>query len=330
MKKLFTSKTLGKIDIIGSPKVRGCLNLEAIEEYRQTYISKRKMPEVVLFETESDHYLIGDGLHRVTAISTLPTNKFSHTFDVRKGTFDDCLAYALKANLAHGMRRTNADKRQGVISALKAHPDKSNVWISELAAVGDTFVGSIRKELEAASDLPQIEKREGRDGRKTKVDLVPREVKNKGNVENKGKSEDSNRVPAVSSRISEPVSPAPELDETGYKIPADLRGLWIRSEEVRQLMKSISEVKCQIEKAKRDGDPLYAEIRNSLIADLTMCREAVSYALPYAVCPMCSGRNSERCAMCKGRGLVSKELYLKAPVSMRSLRERLIKGRPGK
>ena len=98
-------------------------------------------------------------------------------------------------------------------------------------------------------------------------------------------------VPVSSSRLPT------VLDVTDCPIPVDLLGLWNRREEVKDWMAMLSEVKCAIEKAKADGDLLYVEIRDSLIADLKMAREAVSYALPFAVCPTCNGKLARK-AVC--------------------------------
>ena len=116
--------------------------------------------------------------------------------------------------------------------------------------------------------------------------------------------------------------PVDVYDETGCKIPVDLLGLWHRREEVNGLLKDLSRVKCHIDSARSRGDLLYIEIRDSLIADLKMAREAVSYALPYAVCPTCQGKNTGKCTFCKGRGIVSEQLYLKADKKLRDMREK--------
>ena len=56
--------------------------------------------------------------------------------------------------------------------------------------------------------------------------------------------------------------------ETGAIIPQDLIPLWLRRDEVKKLMAAISEVKCHVEAAIKDKDPLYGEIKNDLVAQL--------------------------------------------------------------
>jgi hypothetical protein len=116
-----------------------------------------------------------------------------------------------------------------------------------------------------------------------------------------------------------------ELDRTGYPVPDKALKHWARRGEVQDWMKIVSEVKCGIERAKKDDDLLYIEVRQSVIGDLNMIREAISYALPYAVCTACNGHLADKCTLCKGRGVISESLYKKVPADIRAMREKMAK-----
>jgi len=118
--------------------------------------------------------------------------------------------------------------------------------------------------------------------------------------------------------------PAAVLDETGIAIPEIPMKYWNRRQEVLDILKTIRELQNHLDRAKKDDDLLYIEVNNSVIADLMMLKEAVSYALPHAVCT-CNGRNSSKCTLCKGRGIVSKQLWHKVPREVRDMREKMSK-----
>lgn len=111
-------------------------------------------------------------------------------------------------------------------------------------------------------------------------------------------------------------------DEVGINVPAKALVYWNRRDEILEMMKDLSDIKVQIASSQKADDPMYIEIGNSTIADLALCREGVSYALPYTVCPTCNGQLVEKCSLCKGRGVISKHLYQTVPLEIRNMREK--------
>lgn len=309
MKTLLSQKQIAGIDIKNSPQVREKINDDAVADYAHHYINKHKMPPPVLFEDREGHYMVGDGLHRISAIMQLSsTPRSMWAFEVRKGSFQDCLRFALKANLENGLRRTNADKRVSVESALKEFPTLSNVKISELAAVSDNMVHEVREELESFGKIEKTGNRIGRDGK-----IRPLNAKPKKKIEGEVRSRDE---------VPETVDPPAETyDQTGIIVPEDCLVLWNRRNEIKEMMAEISDIKSRIKNGKDSGDPLFFEIGNELFADLSVCREGISYALPHVVCPTCNGHLKEKCQLCHGRGVISKHLYETVPAKMREMRE---------
>jgi len=69
------------------------------------------LPPVVVFY-DGTAYWLADGFHRVAA--HVKAGRESVLADVRQGHRRDAILHSVGANAAHGLRRTNADKRRAV------------------------------------------------------------------------------------------------------------------------------------------------------------------------------------------------------------------------
>lgn len=320
MKKLFTPKTLHEIDLKGSPKVRSKVRTDVVDEYFDIYEAKGRMPEVELFEVEKGRYLVADGMHRVSAMMEFPEiSKWAWTMNVRKGDYAECLRFALKANDRHGLRRSNEDKRQSVITALKEFPKVSNAQLAEITGTSDMLVAELKKELINANIIPKSDKVTGKDGVERPANLKNRRL----DAQKPSKSEDSGEVDDEPTRVV--AGKMPVKDAVGITVPDKALVYWERRNQVEEMMNTLSVIKCTIDKAQKAGDRMFVEISNSTLASLMMCRQEVSMALPYTVCPTCNGQLVEKCGLCRGRGVVSKELYSTVPVEIRNMREKMAK-----
>jgi hypothetical protein len=92
-------------------------------------------------------YRLADGFHRYRAACVAGSKTV--LCEVRRGGKRDALLFSVSSNAAHGLRRTNDDKRMAVSKLLK---DK--VWwkwsdreISRRCHVGHPFVAQLRNEL---------------------------------------------------------------------------------------------------------------------------------------------------------------------------------------
>src|SRR5262249_15923861 len=103
-----------------------------------------RFPPVVLF-TEGTTYWVGDGYHRVLAARSLELKEI--LAEVHPGTQREALLYAISANAAHGLARTNADKRRAV--TLLLNDAEWGQWsdreIARRWGVSRRFVDSRRK-----------------------------------------------------------------------------------------------------------------------------------------------------------------------------------------
>ena len=89
--------------------------------------------------------------------------------EIRKGTKADALRFALGANVAHGLKRTNADKRRSVELALAEWPNVSDRQIAEICAVNHHLVADARSaQLGDSPSSPEPQPRIGKDGKTRK------------------------------------------------------------------------------------------------------------------------------------------------------------------
>ncbi len=278
MKKLVF---IADISFKSSPRVRDQLIPEVVEDYAERYKKREQMPlpELAELSDEDDLMVCIDGTHRLHGLKQ--NGQKAATCNVTKMTTEEALKRALASNRAHGLRRSNDDKRRCVIAALNQWPDKTNVAISQLVGVDDKTVNVVRKEMEKNGALSKDVVRK---------DTTGREVKH---GEARGKDKDD--------RL---------MDYTGYPIPSELRGMWEEGEMIKPLVESITACKSAIVKAQKENDILFVEVNfSATIGDLDKVFKSVQGAVPYAVCPQCQGRIASQekpCVLCKGRGFISK------------------------
>lgn len=111
MKKI----NIKSIRIDGGTQSRVALNQGAVADYADVLADGADMPPVVLFHDGADHWL-ADGFHRFFAYQR--AGRASIPADVRPGAQRDAVLFACGANAAHGLRRTNDDKRKSVQTLL--------------------------------------------------------------------------------------------------------------------------------------------------------------------------------------------------------------------
>ncbi len=86
---------------------------------------------------------------------------------VHEGGLREAFEFALGANATHGVRRTNADLRHTVLTALADPGTKTytNEKIADLCHCSDHYVGVLRNKLAATSGNPAEARRTGKDGK---------------------------------------------------------------------------------------------------------------------------------------------------------------------
>jgi hypothetical protein len=95
---------------------RATTYLEMVQDYAEAMLAGAQFPAVVVFY-DGDAYWLADGYHRTDAAeAALRTEILA---DVRDGTKRDAILHSLGANAAHGLKRSNEDKRRAVMTMLQ-------------------------------------------------------------------------------------------------------------------------------------------------------------------------------------------------------------------
>jgi hypothetical protein len=130
-------------------QVRKKLDKNTIDEYTEALKNGAQFPPLVVFaEKDSERYILADGFHRHHAYVNAEIAECK--VEVHEGSLHDALLWALGCNDEHGLRRTNADKRNAVEVALKdAEISKLElIQIADICRVTDRTVRRIRDNLD--------------------------------------------------------------------------------------------------------------------------------------------------------------------------------------
>lgn len=100
----------------GGTQSRVQLDWIVIDEYAAAMRDGAVFPPIVVFYDGAEYWL-ADGFHRLEAGKRAESAVIAA--DVRQGTVRDAILYSVGANAAHGLRRSNADKRAAVLRLLE-------------------------------------------------------------------------------------------------------------------------------------------------------------------------------------------------------------------
>lgn len=137
---------LESIRIDGNTQSRVELDQTAVAEYAEAMAEGAQFPPLVVFFDGASNWL-ADGFHRY--FGARKAGLVQLAADVRHGTQQDAQLFSFGVNSAHGLRRTNADKRKAVTGALQ-HPVScqwSDRQIAKHCGVHHELVGKVRMEL---------------------------------------------------------------------------------------------------------------------------------------------------------------------------------------
>lgn len=174
------------ISIGGGTQSRVALNQETVADYAEVIRLGGELPPIVVFNDEvSTSMWLADGFHRYHAHRAAGATEVA--CDVRSGSQRDAVLFSASANVAHGLRRTNEDKRRAVSILLS--DEEWSKWsdreIARICGVGNKFVGDVRASICVPNtDAPAVRVVE-RNGKKYEQ-----------NVTNIGKAEPAPALPA--------------------------------------------------------------------------------------------------------------------------------------
>ena len=121
------------VEATQATQVRTVLDKGVIDDYCEALKNGAIFPPIDVFKEQgSGRYILADGFHRLLAhihaeIETIDC-------EVHEGGMHEALLFALGANAQHGLRRSNADKRNAVMMALK-DPAISALLVTEIADI---------------------------------------------------------------------------------------------------------------------------------------------------------------------------------------------------
>jgi hypothetical protein len=107
---------IDQIDADSCPQTRERTDQATVEDYAAAYRAGFGLPPVTVFKTAASRYVLADGRHRL-ATKLLARHKTINC-DIRQGELRDARLFAVGANCRHGLRRSNGDKRRGVMMLL--------------------------------------------------------------------------------------------------------------------------------------------------------------------------------------------------------------------
>lgn len=287
-------------------QIRAEMHEATIEDYAIDLEHERPFPPIVVYH-DGDKYWLSEGFHRVLAARRIDLIELPA--DIRKGGRKDALWNAAASNKEHGLRRTNADKRKAVQTALDIDPFKSDRAIADWCGVNHHLVAEVRGAQ--VGELPPEKQSE--------VGELPPDSKQdtpKSRIGKDGKSypvkPDYGPPPQLKPPVSQPVTQqcTKHVDRVGREIPPSIAPIWERAEEVQTGLSAISRLRGALKKAVEDRDPLYAEVQvNAVQSELDNAYRHLKQGLPFAVCPTCQGKLPDGCKMCLGRGLISEHRW---------------------
>ena len=338
--------------ITGGTQVRTGTNAQTVQEYAEALQTDKgwaTWPPIIVYRDRDSMNWLADGFHRVEAarlagLTELPA-------DIRSGTRWDAFRFALGANGAHGLRRTHADIANAIRLAYENRkalglPDVPAANL--IAQLVGTNHHTVEDQLGRIPSWSAATHRTGADGRTRPVPPVPaprqpppppppvapgpppgddEDGEESGPPPPAGPPPPRAPAPAKAPAAGAPPAPAEAspatsdgeapaadavVDCVGRVIPPHLHALWARRKEVKDMLRTLSQMRCTLERASEQKDPLYVHAMPlPLASDLRLAYGKLKAALPYALCAMCHGAPGvmEGCRVCRTTGLISQFVW---------------------
>jgi len=128
----------------GGTQLRQTMDMRATQEYAEAIRRGETFPPLVVFDDGNDFWL-ADGFHRYDAHVLCESAEVY--CGVRQGSRQDAILYAAKANRAHGVRLTPADREKIIVTLVNEFPDADQADISRLSGIAKTTVNRVVKRL---------------------------------------------------------------------------------------------------------------------------------------------------------------------------------------
>jgi len=269
-------------------QTRDGLSPAVVQDYAELMKGGVKLPPLSVTRTPKGELYLTDGFHRLAAMRRL--KRTMADAEIAGGEFTDAVRAALKANAAHGLRRSNADKRNALRMAWEHRVElfggePSHEVLAEACAVSKRTAQRFRDKVAGVDNVHPCE-RVGKDGKTYRE--TPSGVDN--------------------------VHPCGGVDRFGTPIPSRLAGAF-GSSRYGEVVKAARQVKAAIAAAMDEGDCAFSKVSQSALITLDNFIADMRGDAPYCVCPQCGGRG---CRACGDVGVQTKREYDLNPVEMRT------------
>ena len=135
---------LERLVLDAGTQVRAAIKPRVVELYARALAHGDRFPRVVVFRVDGRDVL-SDGFHRVYACRR--ARRSTIEADVRNGTLDDALWFALGATRANGARVHPGDKRCALEIAYRAWPGVQAVRLAAHVGCGASYANTVRAEV---------------------------------------------------------------------------------------------------------------------------------------------------------------------------------------
>lgn len=145
---------LAKIRTDGGTQSRAAINEETVAEYAEAMERPETVFPPVIVYYDGREYWLADGFHRVEAWRRV--GRIEVPAEIRQGDRRQAILHSCAANAAHGLRRTNADKRRAVwtLVADAEWGEWSDRQIAKQCGVSHTLVANMRREI-SGEEMPK-------------------------------------------------------------------------------------------------------------------------------------------------------------------------------
>lgn len=145
------SLPIDSIRIDGGTQSRASINEATVAEYAEAMADPATVFPPVIAYFDGREYWLADGFHRLAAWRQI--GRTDIPAEIRQGDRRAAILHSVAANSAHGLRRTNDDKRRAVLTLLE--DAEWSAWsdreIARRCAVHHEMVGKLRASLTGGS-----------------------------------------------------------------------------------------------------------------------------------------------------------------------------------
>jgi hypothetical protein len=292
---------------------RDGLDEATVKEYAEAKAAGVEFPAVVVYHDAAGTNWLSEGFHRFEADRR---NGAKHVeVEMRSGTREDAILNSVGSNAAHGLKRSNADKRFSVEKVLKLKADWTDRRIADAVGVSHPFVASVRGELETVSSSTRV----GKDGKKRAASKSK-----SGQVQNSCTSTASsdatkNQQPTQPEGVASSGGESESAGDSAAQVSNDggAAGSGDATAEpegdpakafvarVETLCRDVDQVVSRMKGLKADRYA-YSMHVDSAVSQVEAARKTLWQGRPAFPCPYCEANEADGCRACNGTKRVKK------------------------